>query len=189
MDRTPDVMRRLRAVPGRWGQGRRPTPRTWNTRPAADPVAAALRHLIELDKASARRFRRAAERARDPGASQLLRVYADSRDLLARELRARLPVGADRTPATPSSPPGVVQRWWLDIRRRFTPEEEDRFLGEIEAAESALARVYEEVLRSVRNPPLQDVLRRHHVLVTGVGERVREARFRGPSACLAAKGE
>lgn len=131
-----------------------------------------LRHLIRINRDSARGCREAAELLEEGPIRDFFAALCEERSIQARILRGFLRINGEEVPESEAS--SVPRRYWRDLDTALSARDAAAILAEAKRGERRLRQLYEEMLVDTAGSPLNDVLQRQY-LQSQVGlRRVQE---------------
>jgi len=141
----------------------------------APSTAERLQDLVKVNIDSAKGFREACDSVDDVSFQTLFLDLANERDRFAdelgRHLRAEHEIPPDRGTLA-----GVLHRWWIDARSKFTDGDLHAVLAEAVRGEEAIKERYEKALEETVGSPVHDILAGQFDAIRAGHDRMRELR-------------
>jgi uncharacterized protein (TIGR02284 family) len=138
-------------------------------------IRSTLNDLIESCRDSARGYRTAAEKIKDPEIRALFLNYARQRGEYAIELQTETArIGAE--PAKPDAPAGAMRPVWVDLKTALLGDHDHAILEEAERSEDAILKNYRDALRKELPGELRIVVGRQFLEIDRTHQSVRSLR-------------
>lgn len=138
-------------------------------------IRSTLNDLIESCRDSARGYRTAGEKVKDPEIRALFLNYARQRGEFATELQTEAArIGGE--PAKPGAPAGEMRRVWVDLKTALLGDHDHAILEEAERSEDAILKNYRDTLRMELPGELRIVVGRQFLEIDRTHQSVRSLR-------------
>lgn len=141
----------------------------------SDETIEKLNDLIVINIDSEKGFRDAADKVHGADYKTLFLAIANERLDQGQQLQAEVRMEGD-TPAETGSFAGKAHRWWLQVRKAVTSNDDYAVLAEAERGEDRIKHLYEEVLQETAGSPVNDLLTRQYAQVKQRHDQVRDLR-------------
>jgi uncharacterized protein (TIGR02284 family) len=141
--------------------------------PTAAPATQLLRGLLQVNVDSAKCFETAAMHLQDPCAQQVMRDLAEQRHGFARDIQTRIATAND-DPREAGTVNGLLHRWWMELKNRFSSTDNFAVLAEVQKNEADVRQRYEAAQAQLQGLPLEHLLAEHLAAVRGAHEKVSD---------------